>query len=161
MAEILISLENNLKSQIHSYRKLIQLEKEKQQALVNNKIQEIEIITVQEEKILLEVGRLEEGRLYWAEFFAKKIGKQIEEITMADLAINFPIFDSVKQELEDIIAELNNLHQTNTKLLENAINLVNITISSLTSVPKTTYAKTTVKENNKTNSNVFFINKNV
>lgn len=149
------NLENNIKKQLDYYRQLIKLEKEKQQALVENVIKDIENITAQEEKILLEVGRLEEERLYWAEFFGKEIGKQAEEITLADLEERFPVFQTIGKELETEIAELKNLHDINKKLLENALNIVDFNLKLLTSEKETTYSNLSNKvvrnKNNKNN----------
>lgn len=149
MTDILDNLEKNLNKQMKSYRKLVSLEKEKQQALVDNKIQEIEAITAQEEKILLEVSRLEGERLHWAEFFGKEIGKKVEDITLADLEDNFPTLKNVRQELEEEITKLKDLHEINTKLLENAVNLVNFTIQTLTNERQATYTNPTEKTGKK------------
>lgn len=162
MGEVLVSFETNLKKQISCYRKIVQLEKAKQQALVENKIQEIEAVTAQEEKILLEVSRLEEERLHWAEFFGKEIGKKAEDITLGELEERYPKLRAVRQELENEINTLRNLHETNTKLLENAVNLVNFTIQSLTRERHSTYShpgeKSVKKEKN---PEISFIDKSV
>jgi len=146
--EILNNFEQNLKDQIVCYREITRLEKGKQQALVDNKIQDIEVITAQEEKILLEVSRLEEERLHWAEFFGKQIGKKVEEITLVDLEASFPSLQTVRKELEAEINNLKELHETNTKLLENAVNLVNFTLQSLTDERQNTYSNPIEKSGN-------------
>ncbi|NLI94155.1 MAG: flagellar protein FlgN [Peptococcaceae bacterium] len=162
MAEILRNFENNLKKQIEFYKKITSLEREKQQALVENEIQEIEAITAQEEKILLEVSRLEEERLHWAEFFGKEMSKRAEEITLGELEQRYPTLQTVRKELETEINGLKALHETNTKLLENAVNLINFTISSLTSERHNTYANPAEKVAKKEgNSKISFIDKSV
>jgi len=162
VGEVLVNFETNLKKQISSYRKIVQLEKEKQQALVENKIQEIEAITAQEEKILLEVSRLEEERLHWAEFFALEIGKKSEDITLADLEAAYPKLQTVRRELDAVISVLKELHETNTKLLENAVNLLTFTIQSLTQERQTIYSNPVEKAGKKDkNSKMSFIDKSV
>lgn len=106
MAEYVAGLENNLQQQIAFYRQLVELEQEKQKALVDNVIEKIESITAQEEKILLEVGQLEEERLYWAEFFGKEVGKKAEDITLTDLIQYSPGFEPIGQEFEKAISQL-------------------------------------------------------
>ena len=69
MSEIINDLNVNLKKQTQLYKELTVLEKQKQESLVENNIQEIEAITTQEGKILLQLSRLEDERLRWAEFF--------------------------------------------------------------------------------------------
>jgi len=161
VTEVIRSLEENLRKQIDCYRQLTRLEKEKQRALVNNIIEEIETITAQEEKILLEVARLEEERLYQAEFFAQKTGKKIEEITLADLVISFPVLDPVRKEFEDIITEIKSLHETNIKLLENAVSLVNFTISLLTTERQTTYGNPADKDKKARNATLNMLDRSV
>ena len=140
MPEIINNLGINLKKQTQLYKDLIEFEIQKQESLVNNNIQEIEEITVQEEKILLQLSRLEDERLHWAEFFGKEVGKQAEEITLADLVESFPALNDVRIDLEKEMVKLKDLHETNTKLLENAVNIVNFTIQSLTNDRQTTYS---------------------
>ncbi|HHV63600.1 MAG TPA: flagellar protein FlgN [Peptococcaceae bacterium] len=139
MSDIRANFQDNLKRLTACYRKLVGLEELKQQALVNNKISEIEVITAQEEKILFEVSRLEEERLHWADFFGQEIGKKAEEITLADLEEKYPELHTVREELEEEISCLKKWHETNTKLLENAVNLVNFTLQALTGDRQTTY----------------------
>jgi len=159
VAEIIKKLGDNLKQQLKLFKKIISLEKAKQQALVENKIQELETVTAQEELILLEVGRLEEERLYWAEFFAQETGKQSEKITLQDLEEVHPSFKDIRIELEKVISEMQSLKEINTKLLKNAISLVNLTINSLTSSSKATYSKNKIEK--KMNNEFFFIDKDV
>lgn len=146
MTELLNSLDNNLRKQLDCYKQLTKLEKDKQQALIHNVIQEIDRITAEEEKILFEVSHLEKERLNWAEFFAKETGKKAEEITLTDLEQSFPILAEVHRELETVIAELRQLHETNTRLLENAVKLVNFTVQAITNERQITYAKPTDKD---------------
>jgi len=157
VAEILKNIENNLKMQIELFEKLIELEKAKQQALVNNRIQVLEMVTAQEEKILLDVSRLEEERLYWADFFAQETGKKREDITLRDLETVHPVFKDIRAQLEKEIREIQFLKETNTKLLEHAIGLVNITINALTSTSKATYSPN--NKGYKWNKENFFIDK--
>lgn len=161
MTEILIGLEENLRKQLGYYQGLAELERQKQQALVNNVIEEIENITAQEEKILLEVGRLEEERLYWAEFFAKETGKKAEEIVLADLVDCYPGLESVRRGLEKEIYALKDLNEINTKLLENAVSLVNLTIRLLTEQKQTTYFNPGDKAAKKKNNGKSFIDKSI
>jgi flagellar biosynthesis/type III secretory pathway chaperone len=162
VAEILEKFESNLRSQTNCYQKLVRLEKEKQQALVDNKIQEIEFITAQEEKILLEVSRLEEERLRWAEFFGKEIGKNVEEITLSDIGEVYPPIDIVHKELDVVFAELRELHRVNRELLENAVEIVSFTINSMTVEKKTTYSRPAERMNkNEKNYKLNIVDKSV
>lgn len=156
MSEIINDLNVNLKKQTQLYKELTVLEKQKQESLVENNIQEIEAITTQEGKILLQLSRLEDERLRWAEFFGKETGKQVEEITLVELVERFPVLEEVHRALEAEMMTLRDLHETNTKLLENAVNIVNFTIQSLTNERQTTYSNpnNTRKKEKKNNVNM-------
>jgi hypothetical protein len=161
VAEYVAGLENNLRQQIAFYRQLTELEQEKQKALVDNVIEKIESITAQEEKILLEVGQLEEERLYWADFFGRETNKNIEDITLADLSSSFPALQSVRLELESVIGELKSLHEVNTQLLENAVKLVNFTVRLLTNDRQATYSNPGDKANKSHQTGVKIIDKSI
>lgn len=161
MTEHVADLESNLKQQITIYRHLVKLEQEKQQALVDNVIEKIENITAQEEKILLEVGSLEEERLDWAEFFAKETGKSAEEIYLTDLVNNYPELEPIRGELERVIDELRQLNETNTKLLQNAVNIVNFSFNLLTTDRKSTYSNPADQAVKRKDANRSLIDRNI
>ncbi len=160
MTEEIKLFEENLIQLLNLHKKLRELEQNKKDALVSNDIKEIELITAVEEKTLLDVSLLEEERYKHAGYFGEKLGKKAEEITMSDMVAINPSLKDLYDELENEIAEIGKLNEINTKLLENAVNILKITVNSLTAGTKTTYSKTTGKENDKTNA-VHFINKNV
>ncbi|MFA6808057.1 MAG: flagellar protein FlgN [Eubacteriales bacterium] len=157
-------LENNLRQQTGLYNDINSLEKKKQHALVFNEIREIEQITAQEEKIVLEIGNLEVKRLYWAEFFSKKLGKSMEEITLAEIVQHYPELGTVQAEIEGEVSKLRDIHETNTKLLQNAINMVNFTVRSITLEQKKTYsnpADKSGKNQGEKKRSISFIDKSV
>ncbi|MGI5901748.1 MAG: flagellar protein FlgN [Desulfitobacteriia bacterium] len=157
----LLKFKENLSVQLKYLKELIELEQQKKRALTDNNIPEIELITAQEEKILLEITNLEENRLTSAEFFAQKIGKESKEITLSDIEAVYPELKPLRLELESAMGELKELNETNTNLLENAINLVNFTLQALTSDRQTTYSKPTDKAQGERGKVISFVDKSI
>lgn len=147
MTEVLQSLKDNLKRQVTLYEEFNAQEKNKQKALLQNNLQEIEAITAREEQLLLEAGRLEKERLLWAEHIGRDFGKAPEELTLAELAEHFPVLEEVRLELERVVCGLKELHEVNTQLLQQAMKIVDFTLGMITYKEKNTYTHPRHKEN--------------
>lgn len=141
MSEVLQSLNENLKRQTNVYSELNRLAGLKQQALIKNNLQELEVVTAQEEQILLEGGRLEKERLLWAEQIGREMGKAPEDLTLAELAEHYPELEGVRKDLDNVILRLKEAHEINTELLEQAVKVVNVTLNMLTQEDKHTYSR--------------------
>lgn len=139
MSEALQSLNNNLREQSEIYKKLLTLEDKKKNALVKNNIQEIELITAQEEMFIMQVNRLEKERLMWAEQIGNELGKAPEDLTLAELAEHFPILEEVRLDLDQVVLKLKEVHETNSKLLHQAMKIVDYTVGLLTHQESNTY----------------------
>jgi len=151
VSEVLNKFTENLQKQIELYQTIKKLEKAKQGVLVHNDIQNLDIVTAQEEEILLQISRLEDDRLHWAQFFSQEFGKSAEEITLADMVQRYPELEDIGRELEQLISELRDLHEINTKMLQSAVSIVNFTIQSLAGERKTTYLDPRTKSNKEKN----------
>lgn len=140
-------LKDNLSKQIEVYRGLKELADHMQDALVANNLQELEAVTVREEQLMMESSRLEKERLLWSDQMSQMTGKAAEELTLAELAVRYPELQNVKEELEIIIGDLMNVNELNTRLLEQAMSIVNFTVGMLTYQDKNTYRKPGIKNN--------------
>lgn len=129
-------LHNNLKRQALLYQELKDYAQRKQQALVKNDLQGIEAITVREEQLIMETSLLENERLLWAEKIAGRLGKAPEDITLSELAERFPELTEVKVDLEEVLSNLQELNELNTQLLKQAIKVVDLSLSLMTSQPQ-------------------------
>lgn len=163
MAEVLDKFTENIQKQTELFQDVVELEKAKQGVLLNNNIGELDIITGQEEEILFQISKLEADRLHWTNFFSEKLGKSAEEITLADMVQSYPGLNDIGQELEQVIAELRNLHEINTKMLKSAADIVNFAIQSLTKERKTTYnnPRTKLNKENTSTGNSSLIDKSI
>jgi len=145
--EGLQSLNENLKQQVILYEEFYAQERDKQKALLRNNLQEIEEITVREEQLLFEASRLEKERLLWAEQIGREFGKASEDLTLAELAEHFPVLEGVRLELDRVVGRLQEIHEINAKLLQQAMKVVYFTVGMLTHRDKNTYTHPSRKEN--------------
>jgi flagellar biosynthesis/type III secretory pathway chaperone len=145
--EVLKKFTQNMRKQIELYQTVKELEKAKQDVLVKNDIKELDKITAQEENILFQIGKLEAERLGWAQFFSQEFKKDAEEITLEDMVQRYPELEDIGRELSQVIGELRDLHEINTKMLQNAVSIVSFTVQSLTGERKTTYLNPAAKGN--------------
>lgn len=130
-------LHENLKRQVLLYQELKNYAQRKQQALVENNLQGIEAITVREEQLIMEAASLENERLLWAEQIAQRLGKAPEEIILSELAERFPELNKVKADFEEVLTSLQELNDLNTQLLKQAIQVVDLSLSLMTTQPQT------------------------
>lgn len=147
MSEALQNLNENLKRQVTLYEKLNDLEREKQKALIKNNLQEIELITDRQESLLLSASRLEKERLLWAEHIGRDFGKAPEDLTLAELAEHFPVLEGVRLDLDRAVGQLQEIHEINAQLLQQAMKVVEFTVGMLTYQEKNTYTHPKRKEN--------------
>ncbi|MGI6119611.1 MAG: flagellar protein FlgN [Desulfosporosinus sp.] len=154
MSQVLYKLNENLKLQLTIYEEFNTLEREKQKALIENNLHEIELITAQQETLLLSASRLEKERLLWIEPIGHELRKAPEELTLAELAEHFPVLEEVRLELDRVVGQLHEILEINTQLLHQAMKIVNFTLGMLTNENKNTYTNPKHKENERTIQNL-------
>jgi len=147
VSDVLQSLNDNLKQQVAIYEELNELEREKQKALIKNNLQEIELITAGQEPLLLGASRLEKERLLWAEQIGRDLGKACEDLTLAELAVHFPLLEEVRLELDRVVGQLQEIHEINSQLLQQGMKVVEFTVGMLTHQEKNIYTRPRQKEN--------------
>ena len=143
---IIQDLKANLESHLvllQEFRRLALLKKE---ALINNELQQLDIITSQEEQLLAQIGIVEKQRLAWANKFGAELGKQPEELTLAELSSRYPELNALYQEFKAITSELQEIHKVNAQLIEQALKIVNFSVGLLTPNEKSTYRRPSEKE---------------
>jgi len=146
VSEVLQKLNENLKQQVMLYEKLNDLEQRKQKALIKNNLQEIDLITAEQEPLLLGATHLEKERLLWAEQVGRDLGKAPEDLTLAELAERFPVLEGVRLDLDRVVGKLQEIHELNSQLLQQAMKVVNFTLGMLTHQEKNTYSHPSHKE---------------
>jgi hypothetical protein len=115
------------------------LERIKQENLIKSDLKGIEGITVREEQLILEAGCLEKDRLLWTNKIAYELGKEPNEITLAELENYFPVLQGVRSNLDRVIGQLREYHEINNKLLQQAMRMVEFTLGLFTLRESNTY----------------------
>ena len=146
MSEAFQQLNQNLRQQVQLYNELLILERHKRLALVENNLQEIESTTTQEEAFIINVNRLEKERLLWAEEIGHELGKQPEDLTLAELADHYPVLVEVSRDLDQVVSQLQEIHKLNSQLLQQAMKIVDFTVGLLTHQASNTYSYPGQKE---------------
>lgn len=146
MGNIIQSLNENLKLQADIYTALYRFAEQKQQALINNNLVELEKITLGEEQLLLDASRLEKERQLWAEQIGQEMNKPPEELTLSELAEHFPELREVQKKLDSTVKELIRVHELNTQLLQQALKIIDLTSSLITQQEEMTYSNPQRKE---------------
>lgn len=147
VADELQNLNNNLKLQVALFEELLERERDKQKALIENNLPEIEATTVREEQLLLKANSLEKERLLWAEQIGRDFGKAPEDLTLVELAAHFPVLEEVRLALDRVVERLQAIHETNAQLLRQAMKVVDFTVGMLTHRASNTYTHPSRKEN--------------
>lgn len=147
MSEIVRNLNDNLKQQVTLYEELYGLERAKQKALIKNNLQELELITAQQEPLILSANRMEKERLSLAGHISRDLGKAPVDLTLTDLAQHFPVLEGVRLDLDRIVGQLREIHQTNTQLLQQSLKVVEFTVGMLTYQERNTYTRPSQNEN--------------
>lgn len=146
MSEALENLNDNLREQAEVYNKLLTLEEKKKNALIKNNIQEIELLTAQEEVLIIQVNHLEKERLMWAEQIGRELGAPPENLTLAELVQHFPGLGEVSLELDKTVLRLKEIHEINSQLIHQAMKIVDYTVGLLTHQVSNTYTPLGQKE---------------
>jgi hypothetical protein len=147
VSEVLQSLNENLIRQVTLYEEFNNQEREKQKALLGNNLHEIETITAREEQLLIEASRLEKERLLWAKHIARDLEKAPEDLTLAELAVHFPVLERVRLDLDRVVSRLQEIHEINAQLLQQAMKVVEFTLGMFTHQERNTYTHPSCKEN--------------
>jgi len=159
VSEVLQNLNENLKQQVTLYEKFNAQERGKQKALLQNNLQEIEEITAREEQLMYEAGSLEKERLVWAEHIGRDLGRAPEDLTLVELAEHFPVLEGVRLDLDRVVGQLQEIHELNSQLLQQAIKIVEFTVGMFTYQEKNTYTHPSQKE--KKNSNLHLLDRRI
>lgn len=122
---------------LSAYQKMLELGREKRQALVAAKVADIESITKKEESLIIYVTRAEKVSKAAVMKIADHYNLPPEEIGLSkirqfadkDTAGRLEAFE---RDFNKILAEIEPINKTNTELIQQALSLVNYNINLLT-----------------------------
>ncbi len=118
------------------YEQMIALAEEKRNALINVNVEAVNQIISKEEKLVKEIGVLENDRLEIVERIAREGGWTDNKIKLLDLVERAPeeVSDEMKkvgQRLADIVMQIALLNGINNNLLKQAMHIIEYNINVL------------------------------
>ncbi|MEN6565538.1 MAG: flagellar protein FlgN [Veillonellales bacterium] len=137
MKEIWTKLQSILNEMLEFYQTLLAVSREKRAVLVSGKTRELEAVTKEEEILILQAGKLENRREKIIVEIAAGYGLNTEEITFAKIKELADETDAAQLEqlaksLEAVVAEIKQLNQVNTKLIQQSLRFIQYNINILT-----------------------------
>lgn len=132
--EALISI---LKEQLKDYETLLELAQKKQEALIGNEIKILENINKEEHKIIIGTTKLETKRLEIIQGLSNILGSKVEAYTLTEMTEIAPEpfqgqLSDVYEDLNTVVDKLHKINQENASLIEQALKIVNFTITTIT-----------------------------
>jgi flagellar biosynthesis/type III secretory pathway chaperone len=128
----------SLMSQLYQvYQQILTLSRQKKSILVSANPAELAKVVKEEEVLLFKAGKLDAAR---NQVFKELISTLVipkDKLTLQDLIALAPVAVAAKlrktsQDFDAVLAELKNQNELNTKLIQQALNLVNYNINLLT-----------------------------
>ncbi|HWR06976.1 flagellar protein FlgN [Sporomusa sp.] len=136
-----------LNQTLELYQALLQLSRKKRDILVEAKPQELDLLTNQEEVLIIEAGKLETKRLTLTREIATAVGSATSGVVAWSAMIDWADSDTadklkkLSEEFEQVTGELAKINEINTKLIEQSLDFIKYNINILSqSVVGPTYA---------------------
>ncbi|MDR3271126.1 MAG: flagellar protein FlgN [Peptococcaceae bacterium] len=148
ITEMIPELNEILCRQVERYCELKILAENKQRALINNDIATLAECVAQEEQFILEAGALERERISCVKRYIDSHSENPEGLTLAELTQQYPELVELHQELKSVLEELQIMHESNKMLLNQALKLMNYTMSLFTQPDDHIYGRPGAKERN-------------
>ncbi|AEV70535.1 flagellar protein FlgN [Acetivibrio clariflavus] len=132
-----------LEREIGIYEELLKISRDKTDVIVKGKTAELDNITKVEQTFVLDIGKLEALREKAVNHLVNDIGMNntVSDITISELAKyldneNAQRLENCKNNLLNIINEIKNVNDLNSKLIQNSIDYINFSINLLSSIPE-------------------------
>ncbi|MFZ3171732.1 MAG: flagellar protein FlgN [Carboxydocellales bacterium] len=140
--QMILELISILDKQRELYRKLLEIAKNKQPTLIKGDLDAIEKFTEQEEKIVVQVGKLEEQRSRVHQALANHFHVPEAEFTLSELASRVGIevsekLSQVGDGLKNVLNELKDVNCLNSELIKQSLDFIEFTMNLITSVEET------------------------
>lgn len=161
MSENIEELYNILSEEYELYQKLNKTASEKNEAIVENEIDDLAEVVENEDEFLKKIEELEEKRTKIIVDLAEKYDLK-DDFQYSNLINNFPEdwqdkFSEIRKKLLEVIDEIHEKNEENTMLLDEAIKLNNFSLNMLSkavSPENGTYNKNQTSQKGKQNYNI-------
>ena len=131
------SLKEYLNEELAIYRELLVLSKKKQKLLLERFSTDLMLIVNEEEKLIRRIAEIEESRLKCIEMFTGNAQSTMDEAIekIADTKIKSDVW-VIATDLKDVIGQIKDINLHNQKLLEQALELTQYSLSIITAPPR-------------------------
>lgn len=124
------------------YEGILKLSKNKTDVIVKGKVTELESITSLEQKMILQLGKLEEERERLVDAIAAELKMKASDVTLAGLEKLLPKeqvgkLKACNNKLPALVKDLGEANVLNSKLIKNSLDYIDFSINILTSVGET------------------------
>lgn len=125
------------------YSQLFSLAESKSEIIINGEIDSLQATILDEQRLTADLNKLTEAREHIVEQIGKKTGKAVKDVIVSDIISELPEehakkLSAVKDKLKDTIDKLRARNALNRKLLKNALDYVDFSLTLLTeSIPQT------------------------
>lgn len=134
IASVLIEV---MQEQLDAYKELYDIGNKKTDVLVNGDIKTLSEITEQEQKLIIKLGKFEDGRFELVKEIAKLCNKDASELK-GDFIISIldekeaKTFTAIYDELKILLHDIQEQNDRNERLIKNALDYINFSIKLIT-----------------------------
>jgi flagellar biosynthesis/type III secretory pathway chaperone len=137
MTDVFESVVGLLQEEKEAHRRLLDLAREEQRALVRGDVQTLQRLVAEQEQVVSEVRGLERARLQLLELVAERLGRSVQELSLRELVAASPPdvgsrLEAQRNELTGVLRELADVNKANALLVRAHMEYVHHLVGILT-----------------------------
>ncbi|MDR7542107.1 MAG: flagellar protein FlgN, partial [Armatimonadota bacterium] len=122
MTDVFESVVGLLQEETEAHRRLLDLAREEQRALVRGDVQSLQRLVAEQEQVVGQVRGLERARLQLLELVAERLGRSVQELSLRELVAASPPdvgrrLEAQRHELTGVLRELADVNKANALLV--------------------------------------------
>jgi flagellar biosynthesis/type III secretory pathway chaperone len=111
-----------LQEETEAHRRLLQLAREEQRALVRGDVEALQRLVAEQEHVVAQVRGLEQARMQLLELVAERVGRPVEQLSLRELVAASPPdvgrrLEAQRVQLTDVLRELADVNKANALLV--------------------------------------------
>ncbi len=129
-----------LEQEAEFYENLLDISLKEQKSIVSGKVDEIEKITREKEKIILEINKLEKARLLIWKDLSEKFSLAPSDLTLTKLQEKLgekysKKLNILQKRIETVVHKLKNIAESNAELIKTSLDYIQFSLNLLSSSP--------------------------
>lgn len=129
-----------LEQEAEFYENLLDISLKEQKSIVSGKVDEIEKITKEKEKIILEINKLEKARLLIWKDLSEKFSLAPSDLTLVRLQEKLgekysEKLNILQKRIETVVHKLKNIAESNAELIKTSLDYIQFSLNLLSSSP--------------------------